>query len=189
MCLGLLTGEAKRGYALGLLDEMQAQRLWSALPLAVDALVNHAPDLIDAFMPGVDLLVRVSGAVDGDPAWLAALRTELEKGKDQPSGLNRLQLQEQSSAFLRGLSARRPLLLLLDDLHWVDADSVSLLFHLARSLAGLRLLVVGSYRQEEIDIGRDGRLHPMKVLLAECKRLSGIHPLNLNRLVHLSASN
>jgi ABC-type oligopeptide transport system substrate-binding subunit len=97
-------------------------------------------------------------------------------------------LQEQTLAFLRGLSARRPLLLLLDDLHWVDADSVSLLFHLARSLAGMqampsiRLLVVGAYRQEEIDIGRDGRLHPMKILLAECKRLSGIHPLNLNRL-------
>ena len=41
---------------------------------------------------------------------------------------------------------------------------------------------VGAYRQEEIDIGRDGRLHPLKVLLAEYKRLSGIQPINLNRL-------
>ena len=46
----------------------------------------------------------------------------------------------------------------------------------------LRLLIVGAFRQEEIDIGRDGRLHPMKVLLSECKRLNGIQPLNLNRL-------
>ncbi len=180
--LGLLTGEAKHGYEMGLLDEAQAQRLWSALPLAVDALVTHAPDLSDTFMPGVDLLARVSTAVEGDPDWLAALRTRNGEGKRvRRAVLNRKQLQEQTLAFLRNLSARRPLLLLLDDLHWVDADSVSLLFHLARSLSGLRLLMVGAFRQEDIDIGRDGRVHPMKMLQAECKR-SPVHPINLNRL-------
>ncbi|MCP4210007.1 MAG: AAA family ATPase [Halieaceae bacterium] len=179
--LGLLTGEAKRGYEMGLLDEAQAQRLWAALPMAVDALVTHSPDLIDAFMPGVDLLARVSAAVEGEPDWLAALRTRLETRKDQ-TALNRKQLHEQTLDFLRSLSARKPLLLLLDDLHWMDADSVSLLFHLARSLAGLRLLVVGAYRQEDIDIGLEGRPHPLKILLAECKRLLGLNPINLNRL-------
>ena len=180
--IGALTGEARRGYELGLLDEAQTQRLWSALPLAVDALVGQAPDLIDAFLPGPDLLARLSAAVDTEPDWLAALQTALARDKTQAGVPNRRQLQEQTVAFLRQLSARRPLLLLLDDLHWADADSVSLLFHLAQSLAGLHLLVLAAYRQEEVDIGRDSSVHPLKILLAECKRLSGKGPLNLNHL-------
>jgi oligopeptide transport system substrate-binding protein len=180
--VGLLTGEARRGYEMGLLDEAQAQRLWSALPLAIDSLVGQAPDLIDAFLPGVDLLTRVSAAVETETDWLAALRSAEAKGKTQGTALNRRQLQEQTTAFLRDLSARRPLLLLLDDLHWADTDSLSLLFHLAQSLAGLHVLLVGAYRQEDVDSGRDGQMHPLKVLVAECKRLTGQQPINLNRL-------
>ena len=180
--LSLLLGESRRGFELGLFSQEEVQRLWSALPGSVDALLSHAPDLIDAFFPGADLLARTSAATEGEPDWLTALRFEVEKRSKQPTDLNRKQLQEQTLAFLRGLCTRRPLLLVLDDLHWADADSVSLLFHLARSLAGLRLLVVGAYRPEEIDIGRDGRPHPLKFLLAETKRLSGIEPINLNRL-------
>lgn len=147
-----------------------------------DALAGQAPDLIDAFLPGADLLARLTAAVEGEPDWLAALRTAAARGQSQAAALNRKQLQEQAVAFLRGLSARRPLLLLLDDLHWADADSVSLIFHLAQSLAGLHVLVVGAYRQEDVDSGRDGHLHPLKVLVAECKRLTGQQPINLNRL-------
>ncbi len=185
--IGALVGGARAGYELGLLDETQAQRLWAALPLAVDALVGYAPDLIDGFLSGPDLLARAGAAAEGDPDWLAALRstvslrTAVQNGKSS-AALNRRQLQEQAVAFLRSLSMRRLLLLLLDDLHWADADSVSLLFHLAQSLAGLHVLVVAAYRQEDVDIGRDGGVHPLKILLAECKRLSGKAPLNLNRL-------
>lgn len=180
--VGLLAGEAKRGYEQGLLDAAQAQRLWSALPSAVDALVEKAPDLLDAFLPGPNLLARLSAAVESEPDWLAALRTALARGRTPAGAPNRRQLQEQTAAFLRALSVQRPLLLLLDDLHWADADSVSLLYHLAQSLAGLHVLVVGAYRQEDVDSGRDGQMHPLKVLAAECKRLSGQQPINLNRL-------
>lgn len=180
--VGLLTGEARRGYEQGLLDEAQAQRLWLALPLAVDVLVAQAPDLIEAFLPGADLLTRLRAAVEAEPDWLAALGSTLARRKAQPTALNRRQLQEQTVAFLHGLGLHRPVLLLLDDLQWADADSISLLFHLAQSLADLHLLVVAAYRPEDVDFGRDEHLHPLKVLLAECKRLTGRAPINLNHL-------
>ncbi len=179
--LGLLTGEARRGYEMGLLDEMQAQRLWETLPLAVDALVGRAPDLVDVLASGEELLARAAAAVEGEPDWLAALRTVVERGRGRGM-LRRGQLQEQTAAFLAGLAGRRPLLVLLDDLHWVDAESVSLLYHLAQGLAGVRLLVVGAYRPEEVDVSREGKPHPLRFLVAECKRLTGVQPLNLNRL-------
>jgi DNA-binding CsgD family transcriptional regulator len=49
---------------------------------------------------------------------------------------------------LRWLQARdeRPLLLVLDDLHWADADSLRLVAFVVRRLAGLRVAVVGALR-------------------------------------------
>src|SRR4029450_7458370 len=53
---------------------------------------------------------------------------------------------EEYAQVLRTLAAVHPLLLMLDDLHWADASSISLLFYLGRHLAGRRILIVGSYR-------------------------------------------
>ncbi len=59
----------------------------------------------------------------------------------------------------------RGLLLVLDDLHWADRSSLLLLLHLARRLAGTRLLVVGAYRTTDLD-----RAHPLTEVLAGLRR-------------------
>ena len=59
-----------------------------------------------------------------------------------------------------GTPTRRPLLLVLDDLHWSDPASLDLLRHLGRHLAALPVLVVAIYRADEIT-----RRHPLYGLL------------------------
>ena len=54
------------------------------------------------------------------------------------------------------LAAARPLVLLLDDLHWADDASVDLLRFVARSLPGMPMLVIGTYRSDELT-----RHHPL----------------------------
>jgi predicted ATPase len=54
-------------------------------------------------------------------------------------------------ALLDDVAARRPVLLVLDDVHWADADSLSLLRHLARSGPRWRLLVVLCARPDELE--------------------------------------
>ena len=54
-------------------------------------------------------------------------------------------------ALLDDVAARRPVLLVLDDVHWADADSLSLLRHLARSAPRGRLLVVLCARPAELE--------------------------------------
>jgi DNA-binding CsgD family transcriptional regulator len=66
----------------------------------------------------------------------------------------------QARAYLTALAARRPLVLLLDDLHWADPASLDLLRVVARGLAGRPLLLLATYRAEEI-----GGTHPLAVLL------------------------
>jgi hypothetical protein len=69
------------------------------------------------------------------------------------------------SGFLRSAAAVQPLLLVLEDLHWADQGTLDLLVHLSRNLQGARLLVIGTYRDVEVD-----RSHPLSPALAELRR-------------------
>ena len=64
---------------------------------------------------------------------------------------------------LGALAADPPMALLLEDLHWADPSSVNLLRHLGQRVVGQRLLVVGTYRPEEVELGN----HPLKSCLLE----------------------
>jgi predicted ATPase len=52
--------------------------------------------------------------------------------------------------FFRAVATHRPVLLLLDDLHWAEPASLDLLRFLARSLTTLPLLVIATYRVDEL---------------------------------------
>jgi DNA-binding CsgD family transcriptional regulator len=77
----------------------------------------------------------------------------------------RFRLFDSLASFFRAAAARRPLLLVLDDLHWADAPSLALLRFVGRELEGAGLLVVGLYRHVEL-----GRGHPLLGTLADLTR-------------------
>ena len=54
-------------------------------------------------------------------------------------------------ALLEDVAAARPVLLVLDDVHWADADSLALLRHVARSAPGARMLVLLCARATELE--------------------------------------
>ena len=77
------------------------------------------------------------------------------------------------------LSQQRTLVLILDDLHWADSASLNLLFHLACQLQDSRVLIVGTYRSDDVALGRlsttSGRVerHPFEPILNEIRRYAG----------------
>src|SRR5439155_10381390 len=77
----------------------------------------------------------------------------------------RWRLLEGVTAFLRSASQSQPLVLILEDLHWADRGTLDLLTHVARNLGSTRLLIVGTYRDVEVD-----RSHPLAATLAELRR-------------------
>jgi len=63
-------------------------------------------------------------------------------------------LFENVVAFCSALSEQNPLLLVLDDAHWADSGSLSMLRHLARRLRHKRVLLMATYREVELDEAR-----------------------------------
>jgi hypothetical protein len=83
--------------------------------------------------------LREAGA---DPAALFA--GSLEESGSPEEG--RFRLFEAVVAFLDRAAAERPLVLVLDDLHWADPSSLQLLVHCARELRDQRILVLLTHR-------------------------------------------
>jgi len=63
----------------------------------------------------------------------------------------RFRLYEAIGAFLEVIGAPHVLVLILDDLQWADTASLDLLCHLARYQSNSHLLVLGAYRECEIE--------------------------------------
>ena len=83
----------------------------------------------------------------------------------QDPGADRLRFFDAVDAMITGLCALAPVVLVLDDLQWADEETLLLLTHLARSPERDRLLVLGTYRDNEID-----RSRPLAARLAELRR-------------------
>jgi DNA-binding SARP family transcriptional activator/predicted ATPase len=71
----------------------------------------------------------------------------------------RLRLFDATSACLTKLAGPRPLLLILEDLHWAGESTLALIEFITRRADNLTLLVLGSYREEEA-----ARTHPLRAL-------------------------
>jgi tetratricopeptide (TPR) repeat protein len=89
--------------------------------------------------------------------------------KPRPKGdpeEERYRLLQAVSDFLGSAAAAQPLLIVLEDLHSADRGTLDMLEHVARNLGDKRLLLVGTYRDIEVD-----RTHPLSAALAELRRL------------------
>ena len=137
-------------------------------------LVGRCYDLTDTspYGPWVDLFLRLPSSPDL-PAFPPAFAARGTVG----TVASQMALFLQVHDFLAAIRAQRPLVLLLDDIHWADPASLDLLRFLARAPGDLGLLLVATYRAEELT-----RHHPLAILLpvfvreARATRLD-VHPL------------
>ena len=177
--MSLLTGDVESRLAAKAMTHDQARRLWRLTPRTIELLLERGPHLLDIFVAGKALLSRAKTAVS-DTAIVTQLQELVESRR--PTSLKQSGLFGEYTDLLRYLAEARPLLLTLDDLHWVDEASLGLLFHLGRRLAGSRLLIIGAYRSDELIRGREGQPHPLQKVLDELQRRFG------NILIDLTAA-
>ncbi|HUG48755.1 MAG TPA: AAA family ATPase [Candidatus Limnocylindria bacterium] len=122
---------------------------------------------------------RLAARLGPARAELAALFPSLggPRASGATDGLSQLRLLEALLALLEHVAHERPSVLVLEDLHWADASTRDFLAFLARNLGTLPLLVVVTFRSDDV-----GRGHPLRRYLAELGRVSGVEHLDLSRL-------
>jgi ATP/maltotriose-dependent transcriptional regulator MalT len=107
---------------------------------------------------------------------LPTLLPELgESTGNQSDGRGRL--FEVVTVLLERASVDHPLVFVVEDLHWADASTRDLLRFAIRALDGARVLIIASYRSDEVH-----RRHPLRPFLAELDRVRAVRRLDVPRL-------
>jgi class 3 adenylate cyclase/tetratricopeptide (TPR) repeat protein len=89
----------------------------------------------------------------------------------------RYRLYEAVASWLCEAAEPGGLVLVLDDVHWAARPTLTLLQHLLNATARAKLLVVGTYRDTDLD-----RAHPLSALLADLRRTPGVGRISLGGL-------
>ncbi len=179
--LGLLTGDVEAKYAQGAITQENARRLWALHPASLQALAEIGPNLVESLIPAATLTARASTLLPDGASWADHLQALIERQRENANatGVAQSDLFEQYTHLLQTLSREHPLLLVVDDAQWADAASINLLFHLSRRLAGGRILLVVTYRPDDVALGRpltssgQWERHPLEPVINELKRAYG----------------
>lgn len=148
--------------------EMVAEGLAFA-PL-VDALRQLAADTSTAELeamlgPARPELARLLPELEPDPGLLR-----------QAEGVHSSQLLELMLGVFTRVARQRPLLLVVEDLHWADRSTLDLVAFLVRALRGVPVLLMATYRTDEMH-----RRHPLRPLLTGWERARSARRLELSR--------
>jgi tetratricopeptide (TPR) repeat protein len=84
---------------------------------------------------------------------------------------------ENMVAFLEILSSHSPVLMVIEDIHWGDSGTLALLLHLARRIRRQALMLLGTYREAELEGAR-----VIKQVLTDLNRERLVTRLKLKRL-------
>jgi DNA-binding SARP family transcriptional activator len=138
-------------------------------------LMAFAPDLLGTMIPKHWLSTSLVDKPPQPHSWEEAVGRIVVSGGGSGSAsvLHRNRVLEAYADVLLGYSAQRPLLIVLDDLHWIDPSSANLLRFLASEMQNSPMLLVGTYRPDEIGPRPDGAPHPLAEVLPDLKRVFG----------------
>ena len=164
------------------LSPEQRKTLQQIITVMGQALVEIGSDLLNTFVDAQQLLNRLTKFASPNTPWLAELQKRVTdlNGGGQP-GIQQGGLFEQFTKVFQRLSSYTPLLIILDDMQWVDSASANLVLHLSRRLTTYPIFVINTYRPNDVAMGRNGERHPLEQVLHECQRIFGNVTLDLSQ--------
>jgi DNA-binding CsgD family transcriptional regulator/tetratricopeptide (TPR) repeat protein len=177
----LMAGDAGVGKS-----RMVAEAAGRAAAAGFTVLVGRCLDTAESALPYLPFTEVVGTLAATHPELVAehvALRHLLPGGFARAGGtgewrdLGQLQVFDAVLSVLHELGAAAPVLLVVEDLHWADRSSRDLLVFLLSRLRDQRLVVLATYRSDDLH-----RRHPLRPVLPELVRLPAVERINLDPL-------
>jgi|GEM_PF-1962337 tetratricopeptide (TPR) repeat protein/GTPase SAR1 family protein len=153
--------------------------------LSAQTIIEVAPDLIGNLIPGglliskgLDILIEKTNIKNE----ILADKATKNFFELQDNQISQQEICQQYTSFLHEISKNYIVVLVIEDLHWADQSSINLLFHITRYLKEGHILILGTYRPEDIKIRHDEIRHPLESVLNEIKRYRGDVGVDLNQI-------
>jgi tetratricopeptide (TPR) repeat protein/predicted Ser/Thr protein kinase len=162
--------------AVVLLGRSDAEALTPYQPFveALEWYLRACPDaVVEAQLESVDSRSELAELVPGISRHFKTPAPVVESNAEG----RRYRLFEAIASFFAAMSRRRPVLVVLEDIHWADRPTLLMLRHILRSSHEGAVLFIATYRETELD-----RAHPLADLLAELRREPSASSLKLRAL-------
>ena len=132
----------------------------------------------EAYLPVLEALGQLCRQPGGEqvvmllsryaPTWLVQMPalvsdTEFEALQRKAQGATRERMLREMAEAIEALTAERPLVLVIEDVHWSDHSTLDLLSLLAQRRGPARLFLLATYRPADVVVSR----HPLKALKQE----------------------
>ncbi len=101
----------------------------------------------------------------------------VEAPRSTDAETERYHLLQAVTSLITLISQDQPVLLVIDDLHWADKPTLTMLRHLFSNGASSSLMVIGTYRDSDLEAG-----HPLIDTVAALRREPGVEQLNVRGL-------
>ena len=187
----LLVGDIDHVRSTAVFNREHALRLRRALPVTMQAILAHGPTLIGSLVSHSMLEARIKRDYP-DPTGAPTLLGRLQELQARQFVAGQVDLPQdclfaELSTTLQAIAQQYPLLLILDDIHWADPSSLSLLAHLMARLQDHGILIVCSFRPEDLALtratspGGEALSHPLLDVLSESRRRFGDNRIDLDR--------
>ena len=187
----MLTGDLDNAGMRAILNHELAKRLFNAIPTIAQILLEYGPDLIDRLFSGSVLETHLAHSSLHLPENTEIL-PRLKRHRARQSLATTPERRQDSifdeiSTTLNALAQKHPLLLVLDDLHWIDHSSAALLGRLPVRFKESPILIVSSYRPEDMiplrtaNDRQDPMQHPLQEVLSESIRQFGHNRIDLDQ--------
>ena len=109
--------------------------------------------------------------------WFRQAQNFVEPAAEPDPEVAQFRLFDAYTSYLKAIASQGPLVVAIDDLHWADKPTLQLLRHIARELSRTRILIVGNYRDTDIN-----RQSALSETLASLNRESGFDRIVLRGL-------
>ena len=138
-------------------------------------------------LKGVEGVQKLESFVDSKAPELKAQISVLKvflnlEGQESAHVVNREELLQSIIKLIERAAAERPLILFIDDLQWADEDTLSLFHYTARWIRRAKVLLVGTYRPEDLSLPGDKISNLLPRVRQEMNREGLLLELPLERL-------
>jgi DNA-binding winged helix-turn-helix (wHTH) protein len=158
----------------------------------------------EAYYPMLEVLAALCHGEDGDaivqilaaqaPTWLAQFPALLTPDRGEVLrreilGATRERMLREIGDALEAIASRSPLVIVFEDLQWVDYSTIDLISVLARRRTAAKLMIVGTYRDDDVALSE----HPLGTLKQDlrarqlCREIA-LRPLNEAQMVDYLAA-
>ena len=186
----LIAGEAGLGKS-----RISRETAAGAAQMGMMVLTGHCLDMVSPppYQPHIDQIEQATretspealrAALGENAAEVAKLMPSLRQRFDDIPAPPDLAPEQERRYMLHGVgqfieraARNRPLVLVFEDLHWADESTLLLLRHLGPRLPEVPLLVIGTYRPDELDADR-----PLTTAVGPLKRDVGATEIRLRQL-------